>query len=115
MLPISEFNPITMTGRMLIFCPAYPEGHEMRMRIVDASFVKFTDGVTHFVPLVELELQPEETIYQRNGYADRDEYLTYLSEEFDIDLDIVETMADILGPNEDFDGLYTALEDGEGR
>ena len=47
--------------------------------------------------------------YQINGYANREEYLESLCEEYD--RTIVYTLADMLGPNEDFDGLVTSLED----
>ena len=57
MRPISEFNPQVEKGRMLIFCPSHPAGHEMRMWIIDANFVKFATEITHFLPLVELEPQ----------------------------------------------------------
>ncbi len=53
---------------------------------------------------------PQETAYMRNGYADRDEYLQALMEESS-DAEAVEMLADLLGPEEDFDGLVTALED----
>jgi hypothetical protein len=47
--------------------------------------------------------------YQINGYANRKEYLESLCEEHD--RTIVYALADVLGPNEDFDGLVTSLED----
>ena len=53
----------------------------------------------------------DKNIYQENGYADRDDYLTCLAEDFAISIDTVYCLADILGENEDFDGLVCALED----
>jgi hypothetical protein len=50
-------------------------------------------------------------IYISHGYADRNEYLKILAEEYDVDMQIVSAAADALGPNEDFDGLLTTLED----
>jgi hypothetical protein len=50
-------------------------------------------------------------IYTNNGYADRAEYLDSLAEEYEIDIDVVLNLAEILGPNEDFDGLVTTLQD----
>ena len=51
-------------------------------------------------------------IYKDNGYADRNDYLASLAEDFGLDLESeVRPLADLLGPNEDFDGLVTALED----
>lgn len=51
------------------------------------------------------------SIYTDNGYQDRADYLRGLAEDTGIPLDMVEVAADILGPNEDFDGLVTTLED----
>jgi hypothetical protein len=50
-------------------------------------------------------------IYIENGYADREEYLRSLADEYEVDMQIVSAAADALGPNEDFDGLVTTLED----
>jgi hypothetical protein len=47
--------------------------------------------------------------YTENGFANRREYLESLAEEYP--RDAVFALADILGPNEDFDGLITSLED----
>ena len=49
-------------------------------------------------------------IYTDNGYTDRTEYLDSLAEEYGMDIDVVLSLAEILGPNEDFDGLVTALQ-----
>ena len=46
--------------------------------------------------------------YQRQGYADRDEYLKTLWYDYG---DIVYAFASVLPASEDFDGLITALED----
>ena len=54
-------------------------------------------------------------IYVENGYADRKEYLECLSDEYSVDIDIVKNLADLLGPEEDFDGLVTSLADYYGR
>ena len=53
----------------------------------------------------------EENIYQQNGYADRDDYLTCLSEDYGVSIEDVYSLAEMLGENEDFDGLVSALED----
>ena len=55
----------------------------------------------------------DENIYQENGYADRDDYLTCLSEDYGISIEDVYSLAEMLGENEDFDGLVYALEDAE--
>jgi len=47
-------------------------------------------------------------VYETNGFANRKEYLESLGEEYG---HIVFELADLLGPNEDFDGLVTSLED----
>jgi hypothetical protein len=49
--------------------------------------------------------------YTDNGYENREDYLRSLAEDFGIDESIVFAVADLLGPNEDFDGLITMLED----
>jgi len=50
-------------------------------------------------------------IYQENDYKDRKDYLESLADEYGIDYSMVETLADMLGENEDFDGLVSELED----
>jgi hypothetical protein len=48
------------------------------------------------------------TIYQENGYKDREDYLNSLREDYG---DAVDVLTSILPPSEDFDGLITSLED----
>lgn len=50
------------------------------------------------------------TIYEEQGYANRRDYLQCLAEDYDIDIVYVMGLADLLGENEDFDGLVSALE-----
>lgn len=50
-------------------------------------------------------------IYQEHGYDDRNDYLEALAYDNDVDVDVVMTLADLLGPNEDFDGLVNAVQD----
>lgn len=50
-------------------------------------------------------------IYQEYGYASREDYLSSLAEDYGVELDTVKALADLLGPNEDFDGLVSQLED----
>jgi len=52
------------------------------------------------------------TIYTENGYADRNEYLDTLREEYGSDL--VDTLITVLPDSEDFDGLVTELEENYG-
>ena len=53
----------------------------------------------------------EENIYQEHGYTDRDDYLTCLSADYGVPIEDVFSLAEMLGENEDFDGLVSALED----
>jgi hypothetical protein len=49
--------------------------------------------------------------YQANGYTSRRHYLDSLADDFGIEPATVYMMADLLGQNEDFDGLINALDD----
>jgi len=48
------------------------------------------------------------TIYQQNGFKNREDYLDSLREDYG---DAVDLLTSILPPSEDFDGLITSLED----
>lgn len=50
-------------------------------------------------------------VYRRYGYTSRDDYLNSLAEEYGVAKIVVLSIAEMLGPNEDFDGLINALED----
>ena len=50
-------------------------------------------------------------VYREKGYTDRDDYLNSLSEDYGIPDDAVRALAEVLGPDEDFDGLVSNLED----
>jgi hypothetical protein len=51
-------------------------------------------------------------VYRESGYKDREEYLRSLAEDYGVEYeDVVKPLADVLGPNEDFDALVTYLED----
>lgn len=54
-------------------------------------------------------ISPE--VYQENGYKNRDDYLNSLSEDYGVPIDAVLALAEVLGPDEDFDGLVSNLED----
>jgi hypothetical protein len=58
-------------------------------------------------PIGDYSMNP----YTEYGYDTRREYLECIADDMGIDLEIVLMMADLLGPNEDFDGLITALDD----
>ena len=49
--------------------------------------------------------------YTEQGYKSRRDYLDTLADDLGIDRATVYTMAQLLGPSEDFDGLVTMLED----
>lgn len=51
------------------------------------------------------------TIYTEHGYRNRDEYLRDVALGHGVPLRVVLMTADLLGPNEDFDGLISAMED----
>lgn len=50
-------------------------------------------------------------VYTENGYKSRADYLRCLAEEHGVPIETVLALADLLGPDEDFDGLVTELED----
>ena len=50
-------------------------------------------------------------VYRENGYDSRDDYLQSLADDLGIPLDAVLSLAEVLGPDEDFDGLVSSLED----
>ena len=50
----------------------------------------------------------ELSVYQQNGFDDREDYLNSLREEYG---EIVDVLITVLPPSEDFDGLLSSLED----
>jgi hypothetical protein len=52
-------------------------------------------------------------VYQENGYESREDYLESLADDFGQDIETVMVLADLLGEDEDFDGLVSAMEDFE--
>lgn len=53
----------------------------------------------------------QQEVYRRKGYANREEYLEGLADDYGVDLEVVLGLAEVLGPYEDFDGLLMMLED----
>lgn len=51
------------------------------------------------------------SIYKQNGYNNRDSYLNQMSYDYGVPLETVLELADLFGPEEDFDGLIEALDD----
>ena len=50
-------------------------------------------------------------IYQEKGYKDRQDYLDSVAEDFRMDQFIVNSVAEVLGEYEDFDGLISLIDD----
>lgn len=50
-------------------------------------------------------------LYVEQGFDSRQCYLEYLSLEHEVPMKTVLALADVFGPEEDFDGLPTALQD----
>jgi hypothetical protein len=61
--------------------------------------------------IIMRELDIDRPIYKNRGYEDRDDYLKNLADEYGVDPMVVNEIAGMLGPNEDFDGLVSELED----
>ncbi len=57
----------------------------------------------------EMDQIRKDSVYVRNGYSNRREYLKSLAEEYGEE--IVSALSDVMGPSEDFDGLVSELED----
>lgn len=51
------------------------------------------------------------SVYTEKEYKDRQNYLNSVSDEYGVDINTVNTLADVLGPSEDFDGLISMLQD----
>jgi hypothetical protein len=58
-----------------------------------------------------MEIREDNSVYTRNGYTDRADYLKSLADDRGLDLFAIIMIADLLGPSEDFDGLVSELED----
>lgn len=60
-------------------------------------------------------LERERTIplerYQEDGCESREEYLRDIADQYGLSLDTVITLADVLGGDEDFDGLVSMADD----
>lgn len=52
-----------------------------------------------------------ENPYLRQGFKDRTAYLRSVAEDYDVPLKHVRILAELLGPDEDFDGLLVSLPD----
>lgn len=57
------------------------------------------------------EIKLVENSYQEHGFLNRDNYLTMLAFDYDVDEETVFELASIHGEEEDFDALLTLLDD----
>lgn len=53
----------------------------------------------------------DKEIYIELGYNDRQDYLDYLADDHGVNIQTVLSLAELLGEDEDFDGLVNAIED----
>jgi hypothetical protein len=53
--------------------------------------------------------------YTENGYKNRKDYLQCLAADYGVPVEAVFAVAAVLGLNEDFDGLVTAIQDESDR
>lgn len=51
------------------------------------------------------------SVYTENGYDNRKDYLKCMSDDYGVPMKAVVSLTQLLGPDEDFDGLVTGLED----
>lgn len=51
------------------------------------------------------------SVYTDEGYKNRKDYLVSLADDYGAPVEVVFTLAQLLGPDEDFDGLISGLED----
>ena len=51
------------------------------------------------------------SIYTRNGYQNRSHYLKQMAEDYGVQPQVVFSLADLLGADEDFDSLPQQLDD----
>lgn len=60
---------------------------------------------------VHSPVNPAKSVYTENGYDNRRDYLRCLAEENEVPLSTVVMLSQLLGEDEDFDGLVVAVED----
>ena len=56
-------------------------------------------------------MSESDNVYVQNGFESRKEYLKNLADEYGLPYRTVVDVAEMLGPEEDFDGLVTTLND----
>ena len=57
------------------------------------------------------KLVKAESRYLKHGHLSREAYLKDLAVQYNVTLDTIDVLADMLGEEEDFDGLVSSLED----
>ena len=72
--------------------------------LLDVQKIKDTLSGYVLVPTNDL-------IYLRHGYSNRDAYLDYLAEEYNVEVSVINDLSSFIGQDEDFDGLISALDD----
>lgn len=55
--------------------------------------------------------EDEKTIYQQKGFESREEYLYCIAKEYGHDIQFIKQLTEVLGYEEDFDGLLSVLDD----
>lgn len=70
-----------------------------------------TDAITSFRAIEAQDTAANLEGYLEYGAESRAEYLAMLADEYGVPLHVVQALAGMLGPREDFDGLVTSLED----
>ena len=110
--------------------PKITTAHAQRLNSEGFRFIRHEDGMPEDTLVLIFKLV-KQTLYQVQkdgkpvkasslpadpylsaGFESRREYLDDLADQYGVDPSNVYMMAELLGPNEDFDGLVTALEDG---
>ena len=71
--------------------------------------MRLARAAPNLAPTATHTTMTELTIYEKNGFATREDYLDSLREDYGDDA--VDALISILPPSEDFDGLITSLED----
>ena len=58
-----------------------------------------------------MENEEKKSVYEMYGFKNRQDYLQTMAIEYGVDMETVLALADVLGEDEDFDGLVVSLED----
>ena len=58
-----------------------------------------------------MENDEKRSVYEMYGFKNRQDYLQTMAIEYGVDMETVLALADVLGEDEDFDGLVVSLED----